>query len=315
MGMRASPWTGGVSLGRTGPGGKGQGAFPGVDPQAPPGDATRMTWQAEQYAVLEALVHERVARHNDAVARGLPDTAMPLAEGFIGTEHAPWLPPGTFRGLGGGVPVPWQVEGLLIVPRRPDEGVVAARVRLEATGPGVPATGALFLGTWVRRDGLWRLLRHRAELARLAEPEPTWAVRTRAEMSALVRRWIEEQTLLWQTGRLDPGSVSRRYTGSLVAEQYAEWHPAGGWRGDGAKWVASTVEEARQAGGHDWRWRIEGELLLPRSDDEAAVAYQIGLAHGTGADAPRSRGIFLETWVRRDGGWALHRHLGELAWS
>ena len=273
-----------------------------------------MTWQAELHATLEGLVHERVARHNEAVAQGLPDTTMLLAEGFTGTEHAPWLPGGEFRGIGGGVPVPWRLDGLLVLPRSPDEGVVAARMHLSAAGPDAPATGALFLGTWVRQHGAWRLLRHRAELARLTEPEPAWAARTRAELSALIRRWIEEQTLLWQTGRLDPATVSRRYTASLVPEQYAEWHPGGVWRGTGAEWVASTVEEARKVAGHDWRWRLEGELMLPRSDDEAAVAYQLGLAHGLDADAPRSRGIYLETWVRQDGGWTLHRHLGELAW-
>jgi hypothetical protein len=128
---------------------------------------------------IDRVVAQVAQEQNRIWEAGATDAAFRerIEEGFIGTQHAPWWDAPAVMDRDGWIAsiddaarqyrekgVRWQTRTLAILPRSETEAAVAYMVD-HIWSDGSPAQGALFLETWVKRDGAWRLLRHTAEKA------------------------------------------------------------------------------------------------------------------------------------------------------
>jgi hypothetical protein len=140
-----------------------------------------------------------------------------------------------------------------------------------------------------------------------------WVATVEAELTALVLMQADEVTEMWTTGEIprDNRTIERIAEG-FSAVQYAPWYEGGAFHASGRdEWLSGTAEAAQRYKGQGFRWTIDNVTVLPRSPEEAAVSYRVN--HWSAPDKPPTRALFLETWVKIDGRWHLHRHTAEKA--
>lgn len=132
------------------------------------------------------------------------------------------------------------------------------------------------------------------------------------EIRQLIDQVVRETNeMLWRTGQVEPDASFMRVTPSFRGAQFAPWYEDESWTADAQGWREGNVEAGRSASGKGFYWTVDHLLVLPRTPDEAAVSYRVN--HYAAPDRPPTQALFLETWVRIDGDWTLHRHHAEKA--
>ena len=135
-----------------------------------------------------------------------------------------------------------------------------------------------------------------------------------AEVSAVLRRHVEDTNRMWATGEIASDSAIRDVEPGLSAVQWSPKYETGVWRVEsGSEWIDDTADAGRQLAGQGCRWELTDLVVLPRGDHEAAASYRV--VHHWGDPArPPAQALFLETWRRgEDGRWRLARHAAEKA--
>lgn len=152
------------------------------EPRAP-SPVTQDPAEAEVRTVIEELVRETAEHWRTGIVP--PGAhALRVTDDLTATQYAPWYPGGRWVGdraswIEGTVRAAeapearryvWTLGWVEILRRSADE--VVAVYQLCARFADAPERGAdaVFMETWIRRDGAWRLMRHTAEKARRPAP-------------------------------------------------------------------------------------------------------------------------------------------------
>lgn len=138
------------------------------------------TWQTQVTEQIEAVIREQIAATTETWRTGrLSPRLDVLTDDFQATQYAPWYEGGAWSGdrqawLDGtaeaaknyaGQGIRWEVSDIVVLPRSPEEAAVMYQVWHIWPEADRPPARALFLETWVKRDGRWLLRRHTAEKA------------------------------------------------------------------------------------------------------------------------------------------------------
>lgn len=140
---------------------------------------------------------------------------------------------------------------------------------------------------------------------------PGWQNQVISEIEAVVRKVAEEHTAMWDQGYLMPDWHSCCVAEGFEGVQHAEWYEEGRRSMGRGQWLREMAESAARDRGQGIRWTVDEMMVMPRSPQEAVVAYQVK-NYMEGNPQP-AQALFLETWVKQQGKWHLRRHTAEFA--
>lgn len=130
----------------------------------------------------------------------------------------------------------------------------------------------------------------------------------RLEREGGLRRRVESVNGIWRTDIHDPDA--ERLTAGFHEVQYAPWYDGETCSVDRPGWPEGNPQVAQAGLGKGWHWSVGDVRFSPRSADEAIAVDTVVHRFGVEPTTPVEVG-FLETWVRPDGRWHLHRHTAE----